>query len=139
MAPRFQNRDSVIFLALYYRGGKADDLSDLIAAYDWVNREIPTATELDGGLNRLIAAHLVVERRGKFTIPRSVLRAFNAFRRRRRRNRFVMAATFIQSCEPLVHVARRMSVRHMDWQSACANYQRKFAEALTKLSKSKPS
>jgi hypothetical protein len=128
--PKFGPYDSVLFLALRWGGGRADSLADLIWLYDWVNRDIPSAELLDAGLNRLAAAGLVVERRGTFRIPAKVVREFDAFRRRRRRNRFDMAAAFVQAAGPLQAVPRRVTIRSADQRQAYEEYQRKFKAAL---------
>src|SRR5262245_38628038 len=106
--PEFDPHDAWLFLALRWGGGQACSLADLIGLYDWVNRDMPTAEELNGGLNRLMAAGLLAERRGGFRIPAKVVRQFDAFRRRRRRDRFNMATAFVQAAGPLKIVPRRI-------------------------------
>jgi hypothetical protein len=132
IVPEFGPCDSVLFLALWWRGDRVCTLVDVIWLYDWVDRSIPTAEILDSGLNRLLAAGLVAERRGGFFIPAKVLREFNLFRRRRRRNRFEMAEEFVQSAGPLEAVPRRVMIRRADQQRAYDEYQRRFQAACKK-------
>jgi hypothetical protein len=131
--PEFGPCDSVLFLALRWGGGQAEDLAALINLYDWINRDIPSAEALDGGLNRLMAAGLVAERGGKFYIPGKVVSEFDAFRKRRRRDRFDMAEDFVQAAGPLKTVPRRITIREADQQRACDEYHRRFEDALRQL------
>src|SRR5262249_45116806 len=121
--------DATIFLALWWGGAAARTLSEIIWLCDWVEREIPTAAELDGALNRLIACDLVVACAGRFRIPARVGRKFDAFRRRRRRGRFLMAADFVQTAGPLRLVARRVTIGPRDQKRAYAEYLELFPAA----------
>jgi len=56
----FGKCDSVLFLSMFWGGNPVCTLTDMIWLYDWVNRDIPSAQQLDGALNRLIAAGLVL-------------------------------------------------------------------------------
>jgi hypothetical protein len=127
--PQFGPVDSVLFLTIRWGGGQANSLADIIFLYDWVNRDIPTAEDLDGGLNRLIAARLLHERRGRFRISANVMRKFDAFRQRRRRNRFEMAKEFVQAADPLKAAPRRVTIRREDQRRAYAEYHQQFETA----------
>jgi hypothetical protein len=94
-----------------------------------VNRRIPTADELDGGMNRLLAADLVAERAGRYRIPAKVARAYEAYRKRRRRDRFTMADEFVRAAGPLDAVPRRVRIRPADQEAAYAEYHRWFQAA----------
>jgi hypothetical protein len=94
-----------------------------------VNHGIPTAAGLDGGLNRLLAAGLVTERDGTFRIPARVRRAFDAFRRRRRRDRFTMADEFVRRAGPLEGVPRRVRIAPADQRRAYVEYGRRVRAA----------
>ena len=48
--PEFGPYDGILFLALWWAGGQDCTLSEIIGLYDWVNRDIPTAEDLDGQL-----------------------------------------------------------------------------------------
>jgi len=130
--PEFGPHDSVLFLALRWGGGRAGSVADTIWMYDWVARDIPSAEDLDGGLNRLMAAGLLVERRGVFRIPAKVVREFDVFRRRRRRGRFDMAEAFVRAAGPLEVVPRRVTIRRADQQRAYDEYRRRFEAARKK-------
>ena len=49
IAADFGANDSILFLALWWRGGRVCALTDIIGTCDWMNRAIPSAEELDGG------------------------------------------------------------------------------------------
>jgi hypothetical protein len=125
----FGPEDGVLFLALWWGAGRACALADVIGLYDLVNHGIPTAAELDGGLNRLLAAGLVTDRAGTFHIPVRVRRAFDVFRRRRRRGRFTMADEFVRQAGPLEAVPRQVRVTPADQRRAYDEYSRRFRAA----------
>ena len=131
--PEFAPADGVLFLALWWGAGRACALADVIGLYDFVNRGIPTAAELDGGLNRLLAAGLVTERAGAFRVPARVRRAFDAFRRRRRRDRFTMADEFVRRSGPPEAVPRRVRVTPTNQRRAYDEYCRRFLAAQDEL------
>jgi hypothetical protein len=125
----FGEWDSLLFLSLFWGGKPVCSLVDVIWLCDWVNRDIPSAKQLDGSLNRLMAAGLVIKRRGGFGVPLKIVRKFDAYRKRRRRNRFVMADEFVQSAGPLKTVPRRVTIRRSDHKRAYAEYLRLFDAA----------
>jgi hypothetical protein len=126
----FRPDDAVLFLALQIAGCRACSLADVIGLYDLVNRAIPSAEMLDGGLNRLIEARLVTLHRGRFVIPPKVIREFDAFRRRRRKDRFATAAAFVAAAGPLRSVPRCVMIRASDHGRAYNEYPQRYAEAL---------
>jgi hypothetical protein len=132
--PAYAPTDGVLFLALWWGGGRAAMLKDVIHLYDFVDRSIPTAAELDGGLNRLLAAGLIAERDGRFRVPAKVLRAYDAFRRRRRRDRFTMADEFVRAAGPLGDVSRRVRVTPADQEWAYEEYRQWFEAAWDEMS-----
>jgi hypothetical protein len=131
--PEFGPYDGVLFLALWWVGGRVCTLADIIVWYDFVNRDIPTVEILDGGLNRLLATRLIKQRCGGFFIPPKVLREYETFRRRRRRDRFTMAEAFVRSASPLATVPRQVTVRRTAWQKAYDEYERRMQEAWEKV------
>lgn len=133
ISSKFGPCDSVLFLALRWGGGTARTLADLIGLYDWVNRAIPTAEELDGGLNRLLAAGLIATRRDGYYIPAKVIRRFDLFRRQRRHDRFDMAERFARLAGPLHDVPRRVTIRRADQKKAYEDFSQRFAATWKKL------
>ncbi|HYH69570.1 MAG TPA: hypothetical protein VD866_33045 [Urbifossiella sp.] len=133
IATAFAPTDGVLFLALWWGGGRSGTLKDVIHLHDFVNRSIPTADELDGGLNRLIAAGLIAERDGRFRVPAKVMRAYEAFRRKRRRDRFTMAGEFVRVAGPLDAVPRRVRVTAADQARAYEEYRDWFEGEWNKL------
>lgn len=126
IAPAFAPTDGVLFLALTWGAGRPATLAEVLHLYDFVNREIPSADELDGGLNRLLAAGLLAESDGLYRVPAPVLRAYQAFRRRRRRDRFAMADEFVRAAAMPDAVPRRVRVTPADQKRAYDEYRRWF-------------
>ncbi len=127
--PTFAPTDGVLFLALWWGGGRACALAGVVGLFDVVNHDIPTAAELDGGLNRLLAAGLIAERAGRFRVPASVLCAYDAFRRRRRRDRFTMAQEFVRAAVTRDVVPRCVRVTRVDQARAYQEYCGGFVAA----------
>src|SRR6476660_2778122 len=116
IARQFAPHDSVLFLAFWFSRRRVLRLTDIIELYDFVNRDIPSVGELDGALNRLLAARLIAISGKGFYAPSKILRRFDAFRRRARRNRFLMAREFVESADPLTSVLRRITIRPADYK-----------------------
>ena len=59
----------IIFLAMFWGGGGPYEISQIIHAYDWINRGIPTREELEIALNTLLSLELITMNEDKFQIP----------------------------------------------------------------------
>jgi hypothetical protein len=58
---KFQRSDAWIFVSLaFYQGNVGTSLRDLIATADYINHAIPNADEVEGAINRLSGAGLVI-------------------------------------------------------------------------------
>lgn len=69
ITPQFVSSDSWILLAIGYCGqGNPVRLHEIIATADGINHAIPTADELDGALNRLLAADLIARQGDGFAM-----------------------------------------------------------------------
>ncbi len=77
IGPEFGPYDNVLFLALWWTAGRDCTLADVIGLCDWIDRSTPTAEQLDRGLNRMLAAGLVGERRSRFYVPAKVQRQYD--------------------------------------------------------------
>lgn len=126
----FEPDDSVVFLAMCWAGGGPFPLLGLIAVYDWVNHAIPSREELEGALNRLVAAGLVAYDADKFSVPQAAYEAFHAYRRRVRKGRFVVAEAFIRRHSPAEVAPRQIILSEHEYSAAIAEYQRWFNSVL---------
>ena len=129
--PSSTPQDSEIFIALFWAGCRPENaftLMQLIHAFDWINRYIPTAEELDGSLNRLIAAGLLARENDNFALPLDIFNEFDAYRKRRRKNKFVLAKAFLAAREPLTEVARSVSITEDAYRSALEMYRNEWTK-----------
>jgi hypothetical protein len=127
-------RDSAVFLAMFWAGGGPFALSDLIAVYDWMNHSILNAKEMESTLNRLLMAGLIQNEERGLLIPPPVYRAFDRFRKRRRKNRFEMALAFLETHESPGRVVRRVRLAEAVYRRALGEYHQKFDVAMKKAS-----
>jgi hypothetical protein len=69
ISPTFASSDSWILLALRWAGSERPaSLPDILYSADGINKAIPTAEELDGALNRLLAAEFISQEKGGFRL-----------------------------------------------------------------------
>lgn len=65
----FVSSDSWILLALHWASLEAPaGLADILYSADAINKALPTAAELDGALNRLLAAGFITQDKSGFTL-----------------------------------------------------------------------
>ncbi len=81
---RFQHSDAWIFISMaFYQGEASTSLRDLIATADYINHAIPTDEEIEGAINRLSSAGLVIVQEGHFHLSpagRIILQEFHGKR-----------------------------------------------------------
>ena len=107
--PEFDTYDYVLFLALFWSGGGPHDIPGIIHAYDWVNREIISREEFISAINKLIAWKLVTHDENNFSIPEHIKQEFDAFRKKKRKDRFEVAKLYIKKQPQLNEVPIEIS------------------------------
>ena len=86
----------VIFLAMFWGGGGPYSISEIVGVYDWINRAIPSKAEMQTALNSLLAMGLIEEQDNTFRVPKRQHAAFDAFRKRKRKDRFDTVRMYFQ-------------------------------------------
>ena len=135
----FETHDSIVFLSMFWSGGKRLTLSDLIFVIDWVNRSWFSSSEMEGTLNRLLATELIEHDDDTFSIPKSMHDKFEEYRRKQRRGRFKDARAFLKLYEPLPKTIKRVSISEARYRKATDEYHRRFDAAAAKLKPKKRS
>lgn len=120
----FENYDIYLFLAMFWSGGGTFQLKDLIFAYDWVNRAVLSAPEMEGALYRLLSAGLIEVTGNSYTVPKAIFDEFDAFRKRRRKGRFEVASAFVKSHEPLSNVEQIIRIPESTYRKTYDAYAR---------------
>lgn len=84
----------IIFLAMFWGGGGPYTIPEIIGVYDWINRAIPNRFEMQTALNTLLALGLVEQQEDKFLIPKEQFRSFDAFKKKKRKNKFDLVTLY---------------------------------------------
>ncbi len=132
--PTIGATDGLLLLALAFTGGRLT-LQDLIHTVDYLDRMVVTAEELDGGLNRLMAAGLVEHESGVFFLADEPAAEFAVFSRGLKRSRFEAAEQFLKSRGPLASVPRRVTVSSQEWRTALEEYRGRFQPSFQRATK----
>ena len=120
--PRFTPSDAWLFQALTLCRRHPPTLLEWIFAADYLNHAIPTADELDGALNRLLAAGLVEQHADGLLVPDAIADAFDTFRRRRKRAIFEAAEAFLRQRTLPASVPRRVTIAPEHVRAAYEEY-----------------
>lgn len=83
-----QDGSPIVFLAMFWGGGGPYTIPDILHAYDWINHAVLSRGELETALNTLLAMGMVEHQEGTFKIAGAQFQAFDAFRKKRRKDRF---------------------------------------------------
>ncbi len=118
----------VIFLAMFWGGGGPYTLAEIIHVYDWINRAIPTRDELVSALNILLAMGQIERQEGEFQVSRTAGRAFDAFRKRRRKNKFAAAKMYLEQVPRPARVPSVVRLTEAQYAAHVQAYHQAFAE-----------
>ena len=115
-----------IFLAMFWGGGGPYTLKQIIHVYDWINRDIPSRSELESALNTLLAMKLVEKHGEKYQIPQSQGVRFDAFRKKKRKSKFVAARLFFKQFGSIPDPLRAIRISEEEYQRHLKDYRRSF-------------
>jgi len=122
----------IIFLAMFWGGGGPYTIPQIMWVYDWINRAVPNRDEMESALNALLAAGLVQETGGKFLLPRGECRKFDAFRKKKRKDRFDVARLYFRALPRPVEISRVVRLTANEYKSLYKEYERSFWEEFNK-------
>jgi hypothetical protein len=131
LSPAFESADTWILLALIYGGGlgaPGATLRDLLSAADYLNHAIPTRLELDGALNRLLAAGCLRGADGRYQVTPAVAAYYQGVSRpgRQTRRDWDDMEKFIAGLPPLQACPRRVTIGEDEYAVALADYLMSF-------------
>ncbi len=118
----------VIFLAMFWGGGGPYTLAEIIHVYDWINRAIPTRDEMVSALNMLLAMGQIERQEGEFQVSRTAGRAFDTFRKRRRKNKFAAAKMYFEQVPRPARVPSVVRLTEAQYAAHVQAYHQAFAE-----------
>lgn len=132
ISPKFESSDCWILLSIvYHHAAGASRMADILPIADWINHAIPTAEELDGALNRLLAAEYITRVGDAFAATEVALDAVASVSTPRR---WVLdiwddlhRMLTCPRCGPkLKSVRRQVKVTKKDLEAAYAEYTRQL-------------
>ncbi len=119
----------VIFLAMFWGGGGPYTIPQIIHVYDWINRAVPTRGEMETALNTLLAMGLIKRHDNAFFVSPSHGRAFDAFRKKKRKRKFVTVRMYFEQLPPLADVPRTIRLTEAQYKAHIQAYRRAFDNA----------
>jgi len=119
----------IIFLAMFWGGGGPYTVPQIINAYDWINHAIPTRAEMEVALNYLLAMGLIEQRGNTFRVSESHGRAFDTFRKKKRKRKFVAARMYFQELPSLVTLPRVIRLTEAQYKEHLETYRKAFNDA----------
>jgi hypothetical protein len=118
----------VIFLAMFWGGGGPYTIAEIIYVYDWINRAIPTRDEMESALNMLLAMGQIEKQHAEFQVSRTAGRAFDAFRKRRRKNKFAVVKLYFKQVPRPASVPGAVRLTEAQYKAHIQAYHQAFAE-----------
>ncbi len=120
----------VIFLAMFWGGGGPFTIPQIIHVYDWINRAIPNRLEMETALNTLLAMGLIERRDDSYKIPQPQFLAFEAFKNKKRKNKFDLVTLFFNELPDIPEPPRVVVLTEDEYQAHYKAYKKAFSEAL---------
>lgn len=120
----------IIFLAMFWGGGGPYTIPEIIGVYDWINRAIPNRFEMQTALNTLLALGLVEQQEDKFLIPKEQFRSFDAFKKKKRKNKFDLVTLYFSQLPAISEPATVVELTEDEYKAHYKAYTKAFEEAL---------
>ncbi len=125
---RLRMETEIIFLAMFWGGGPYT-IPEIIGVYDWINRAIPRRIEMQTALNTLLAMGLVEQREDKFLIPKAQFRAFDIFKKRKRKNKFDLVTLYFKQLPEISKPDTIAELTEDEYKAHYRSYKKAFEEA----------
>jgi hypothetical protein len=119
----------VVFLAMFWGGGGPYTIPQIIHVYDWINRAVPTRGEMESAINTLLAMGLIEQRGNTFRVSESHGRAFDAYRKKKRKRKFVAVRMFFQGLPSVATVPRVIRLTEAQYKKHIETYRKAFNDA----------
>ena len=116
----------IIFLAMFWGGGGPYTISQVIHVYDWINRDVPSREDLEVAFNTLLSLDLITMHDDKFKIVRKIGNDFDAFRKKKRRNKFKTARLYFEQYDLPTNIPNVISISQERYAEEYAKYSKAF-------------
>lgn len=113
-----QSDTPIIFLAMFWGGGGPYTISEIIRVYDWINRAIPDREDMESALNTLLAMSLIEKQEDRFLVPLSQCRKFDAYRKKKRKNKFETVMMYFKQLPTVAEVPKVVSLSEEEYSAA---------------------
>ena len=124
------NETPIIFLAMFWGGGGPYTISEIVGAYDCVNRAIPTKEEMETALNSLLAMGLIEQKDNAFQVPQLQHAAFETFRKKKRKDRFDTVRMYFEQLEEVADIPEVFSMTESEYKAHVKEYNKAFRAAM---------
>ncbi len=118
----------IIFLAMIWGGGGSYSLSQIIHAYDWINRAIPEREEIETALNILLSYDFIAAEAGSFSVNEKVGMEFETYRKRIRKRKFKAMQMYFSKLTQDIEITDSIKITEKEYSSALREYK-KFMES----------
>lgn len=125
----------IIFVAMFWGGGGPFTISEIIGVYDWINRAIPSRSEMQTSLNYLLAIHLIEKKDDKFLIPNRQYNKFSVFHKKKRKNKFDTARMYFQHLPKVADIPKAVELTEQAYKTCVKEYSGAFEKAWRVLDK----
>jgi len=122
----FNNETPIIFLAMFWGGGGPYTIAQIIHVYDWINRDIPSRSDLEIAINTLLSLNLIKRQDDKFIIPKNIGNDFDGYRKKKRKRKFATARMYFEQFNPPPEMPPIFELSEELYKSALNNYLESF-------------
>ena len=116
------NETKIIFLAILWAGGGPYSVSQIIHAYDWINRAIPSREEMEYAINFLLSNNLIKADHDKYYITKDVGNEFEAYRKKAKKGKFKVVKMYFDKIKPHDIDEMRIKISESEYKSALKKY-----------------
>jgi hypothetical protein len=137
MKPDIDKHVPIVFLAMFWSGGSAMTIPEIIGAFDWIFRLLIFRTELEEALNFLLSADLVESVDGRFKIRDDAYTDFKTFLERRKKNKFDCVRQYFERLPEIGSLTNEVQITDEQYKAYVSEYHRMMRNALAKTRKSR--
>ncbi len=120
---------------MFWGGGGPYTITDIIGVYDWVNRSIPNRADMESALNTLLAIGLIEKRDDKFLVPASQCREFDAFRKKKRKDKNNTVMMYFKQLPSIAEIPKVISLTEEQYKVHVKENSMAFDKAMGTLHK----
>lgn len=120
----------IIFLAMFWGGGGPYTIPEIISVYDWVNRAIPSRTEMETSLNSLLVMGLIEQTKDGFQVLKKQHAAFDSFRKKKRKDRFETVRMYFRQFPEIADIPQVVKLTESEYNAHVKAYNKAFREAM---------